>query len=281
MPKKILCIDDLPDKIIEGSSSSLRGVLQNIYSSSPYGVIFETNGEKGIRTARKDNDIRMVLLDIEFTQQRKQGDELVKDLLRVRPELKVIVLTRKTETGDKISFGHKKNVVHYVIKKEISSPDIQKKLRNLSCTIIEDYENKNWQLEYDGKETITLSKGKESFGVNIPITAKQAIQDCISSPNRPVNVTLPSDQLNKAHNMINNNVRDGTDWKTWGILTKEGCAKGQLKLVIGSVVSLPTARTPKDPYVTQSQFEKFLKDFEKFKKEVLTKLEDVSKTKSG
>lgn len=260
MPK-ILCIDDTPDSK-EIDSKTLRGVLSNIYHSTPYEIEFEINGEKGIEAVKRDNDIKLVLLDVEFPRQKKQGDDLVKDLLQVRPELKVIVLTRKTETGDKISFGHKKNVVHYVIKKEISSPDIQEKLRNLSCAIIEDYGNEDWNLEYDGYETITLSKGKESFGINIPITAKGAIEDCIKFPNKPVSLSDPS-ILNKAHNMINRNVLEGTNWKTWGILTKEGCAKGQLKLVIGSVVPLPTSRTPKDPYVTRSQFYEFKKDIEK------------------
>ncbi len=150
-------------------------------------------------------------------------------------------------------------MVHYVIKEEIASPDIQNKVKNLSHAIIEDYENKGWQLEYDSPETITLYNGKESYGINIPITAKGAITDCIQSPNRPVPLS-DSFNLNKSHNMINNNVREGTGWKTWGILTREGCAKGQLKLMIGSVISSPAHQTPKDHYVTQSQFEMFMKE---------------------
>ena len=59
--------------------------------------------------------------------------------------------------------------------------------------------------------------------------------------------------------MINNNVREGTGWKTWGILTRGGCAKGQLKLVVGSVVSSPAYQAHKDPYVRQAQFEVFMK----------------------
>ncbi|MBC8359423.1 MAG: hypothetical protein H8E54_10840 [Candidatus Aminicenantes bacterium] len=275
----ILCIDDEPDapKI---ANKTLRQILHDIYNTSPYEVIFETNGDKGIEIAGSDKDTTLVLLDVEFKKQKKQGDMIAKELLKVRPELKVIVLTRFTETGKKISFGHKRNVVHYVIKEETASLDIQNKVKNLSHAIIEDYENKDWQLEYNSPETITLSNGKESYGINIPITAQGAIADCIKSPNRPVSLS-ESFNLNKAHNMINNNVKEGTDWKTWGILTREGCAKGQLKLMIGSVISSQAHQTPKDPYVTQSQFEMFMKDFERFKKEVSTKLEDINKTKSG
>ena len=253
----ILCIDDEPDapKI---ANKTLRQTLHDIYNTSPYDVIFETNGDKGIEIAGSDKENRLVLLDVEFKKQKKQGDMIAKELLKVRPELKVIVLTRFTETGKKISFGHKRNVVHYVVKDKMFSPDIQKKLRNLSRAVIEDYENRGWQLEYDGQETITLSKGKEAFGINIPLTAKRAIIDCIESPNKPVSLS-EFFNLSKAHSMINKNVLEGTDWKTWGIVTKEGCAKGQLKLVVGSVVSSPAYQTPKDPYVTQSQFKMFMK----------------------
>jgi len=254
---KILCIDDEPDapKI---ANRTLREILHDIYSTSPYKVIFETDGDKGIEIAGSDKETKLVLLDVEFKKQKKQGDMIAKELLNVRPELKVIVLTRFTETGKKISFGHKRNVVHYVIKEETASPDIQNKVKNLSHAIIEDYENKDWQLEYNSPETITLYNGKESYGINIPITAQEALGNCIQSPNSPVSLS-DSFNLNKAHNMINNNVREGTRWKTWGILTREGCAKGQLKLVLGSVVTSPAYQTPKEPYVTQSQFEIFMK----------------------
>ncbi len=254
---KILCIDDEPDapKI---ANKTLRQILHDIYNTSPYEVIFETNGDKGIEIAGSDKETKLVLLDVEFKKQKKQGDMIAKELLKIRPELKVIVLTRFTETGKKISFGHKRNVVHYVIKEETASPDIQNKVKNLSHAIIEDYENKDWQLEYDSPETITLYNGKEFYGINIPITAQEALGNCIQSPNSPVSLS-DSFNLNKAHNMINNNVREGTGWKTWGILTREGCAKGQLKLMIGSVISSPDHQTPKDPYVTQSQLEIFMK----------------------
>ena len=254
---KILCIDDEPDapKI---ANKTLKQILHDIYNTSPYDVIFETNGDKGIEIAGSDKDIKLVLLDVEFKKQKKQGDMIAKELLKVRPELKVIVLTRFTETGKKISFGHMRNKVHYVVKEETASLDIQNKVKNLSHAIIEDYENKDWQLEYNSPETITLYRGVESYGINIPITAQGAIADCIKSPNRPVSLS-ESFNLHRIHNMINKNLREGTDWRTWGILTREGCAKGQLKLMIGSVISSSAHQTPKDPYVTQSQFEMFMK----------------------
>jgi CheY-like chemotaxis protein len=273
---KVLCIDDEPD-VPRIANKTLRQILSAVYDTSPYDVIFETNGDKGIKIADRNNDIKLILLDIEFKKQKKQGDMIAKELEKIRPDLKVIVLTRFAETGRKISFGHKQNVVRYVVKEEISSVYIQKKLKNLSQAVIEDYENRGWQLEYDGHETITLFRDKESYGINIPITAKGAIIDCIQSPNRPVALSDPFN-LNKAHNMINKNVTEVTDWKTWGIVTREDCAKGQLKLVVGSVVSSPAHQAPKDPYVTQSQFEMSLKEMNARIDKLEQKLAKISKT---
>jgi len=288
---KILCIDDTPDQKIKGSDKSLRQIVEKIYRPSSYEVIFETDGEKGIRLAREDNSIKLVLLDIEFTRQKKQGDEIAKDLLKVRRELKVIVLTKIVPSakgkgrGIKISLGSKKNIIHYVVKMALSSPDIQEKLKNLSYAIINDYTNKNWTIRYDdiGVINLTNKQIKREYEINIPSTSEPAILECMKSPNKPISLpTTYGKNLNRVHNNINETVREKTDWNTWGILTKEGCAKGQLKLLIGSVVPLPTSGTPKkDPYVTQSQFERFLKEHEKFKKEVLFKLEELSKTKSS
>ncbi|MEK7846335.1 MAG: response regulator, partial [Nitrospinota bacterium] len=97
---KILCIDDTPDQIIDTSvNTTLKQILEGIYKLTPYEVVFETLGEEGIDAAKKDNNIKLVLLDIEFTRQKKQGDEIAKDLIKNRPELKVIVLSRDSRTG--------------------------------------------------------------------------------------------------------------------------------------------------------------------------------------
>jgi CheY-like chemotaxis protein len=261
MPK-ILCLDDTPDSP-EIANKTLREVLGNIYQSTPYEVIFETYGEKGVEAAKGDRDIKLVLLDIEFAKQKKQGDEIAKDLRKVRRDLKVIVLTRQTDTGHKISLGWKRNVVHYVIKKLIHLSDIQRKMRSLSRGVIEDPQNREWKLEYDGAETITLIKGAESYGINLPITGKQAIIDCINVPNKAVPISLASDQMNKARNNINNNVREGTDWKMWGILSKEDCAKGQLRLVIGTAELRPPSRVVQNGYISKSHFDEFKKEVER------------------
>ena len=82
----------------------------------------------------------------------------------------------------------------------------------------------------------------------------------LKEPNKPVPLSGLS-SVNKAHNMVNNNVREGTDWKMWCIFANEGCAKGQLKLVIGSITMPSTSKASKDiSYVTSSQFDEFKKE---------------------
>lgn len=68
---KILCIDDEPDapKI---ANKTLKQILHDIYNTSPYEVIFETNGDKGIEIAGSDKETKLVLLDVEFKKQKKQ-----------------------------------------------------------------------------------------------------------------------------------------------------------------------------------------------------------------
>jgi CheY-like chemotaxis protein len=279
---KILCLDDTPDAP-EINSRTLREILQSIYADSPYKIVFETNGEKGIKVVKNDKDVKLVLLDIEFTKQKKQGDTLVKDLLKVRPELKVIVLTRLIPSGKnkgkKTSFKWKPNVVHYVVKKELTFPDIQKKLKNLSSAIIDDYTNRNWEIRYDDISVINLTnkQTQKTYGINIPSTSEPALLECMKSPNKPVSLPITyGKNLNRVHNNINENVREKTDWNTWGILTREDCTKGQLKLVIDSVGAFSTSPTVKDPYVTQSYFEKFKRDVE----ERLKKIESTLNLKS-
>lgn len=262
---KILCIDDTPEQELS-SGQSLKEIIDSIFKDTPYKVIFKKTGDEGIKTASMDMGIKLVLLDVEFNN-KIEGPEIADELQAKVPHVKVIVLTRIDDKGKKIEFGWKPNVVYYVLKREILMPIFQNKLRNLCQAIIEDYTNKNWVLEYsENLDSIILTntKTKQLYGIDIPLTAKPAILKCMQFPNEPMD--LPTEEfgknLNKVHNSINENVLKGTDWNTWGVMTKEGCAKGQLKLVLGSVMPLPTSRVPKDPYVLQSHFYKFKKDIE-------------------
>jgi len=267
---KILCIDDTPDEILS-SGKSLKEVINEIFKDTPYKVFFKKTGSEGVKAATKDAEIKLVLLDVEFNK-KIEGPEIADKLQDNAPHTKIIVLTRVDDKGKKISFGWKPNVVHYVLKKELSNAQILQKLRNLSKAVIEDYENKNWELEYSGPCAINLTNKtiNETFGINIPSMAERPLLACMHSPNKPVSwsVDLSTAELNKVHNAVNTNVLEGTEWRTWGILSRDKCAKGQLKLIIGAVKPLPSQSDTLTPYVIQSHFEKFKRDVEERLKKI-------------
>ncbi len=264
MPK-ILCIDDTPDEKL-ASGLSLKETAKNIFKDTSYEVIFKKSGNEGVKTASGDMEIKLVLLDVEFNK-RVEGPQIADELQKKAPLVKVIVLTRVDDKGNKISFGWKPNVVHYVLKRDISMSNLQIKLKSLCEAIIEDYTNKNWGVKYnDGSDAIILTntKTEQCYGIDIPLTSKPALLKCMQEPNCPVD--LPTEEfgknLNKVHNSINEKVLEGTEWNTWGILTREGCAKGQLKLVIGSVAGASVPESQKDTYILKSEFEEFKKEIE-------------------
>ncbi len=262
---KILCIDDTPDEVLT-SGKSLREVITEVFKDTPYKVLFKTTGRDGIKTAEEDSEISLALLDVEFNK-KIEGPEIADKLEEKAPQTKIIVLTRLNIKGKRTEFGWKPNVVKYVLKNDLTNPRICRQVRNLACSVIEDYENRNWELEYSGPCAINLTnkKTEETFGINIPSMAERPLIECMKFPNKPVSWVsdMSTADLSRVHNAVNTNVLESTEWKIWGILTKDKCAKGQLKLVVGSVKPFPSESSTANIYVLQSHFEKFKKDIEK------------------
>ena len=68
----------------------------------------------------------------------------------------------------------------------------------------------------------------------------KSLEDCINNYNKPVFIEEEK-ILSKLNSVINEFVLEKTDWKTWGIFTKEDCKKRELKLLIGKAkVLLPS-----------------------------------------
>jgi hypothetical protein len=93
-----------------------------------------------------------------------------------------------------------------------------------------------------------------------------AMKVAMATPNVPVNNPVGSDTtyrdaLNRLFETVNGNVLEGTDWNTWGILSRDKCTKGQFKLVIGSVAGHPAPAA--GPYANQADFDEFKKDMER------------------
>jgi len=262
--KKVLCIDDTPDEIL-ASGMSLRNVITSVFSDTPYKILFKETGKEGIKEAGENIDVKLVLLDIEFNK-KVEGPEIADKLRQEAPHVKIIVLTRVDDKGKKISFGWKPNVVHYVLKKELTSKQILQRLINLSKSIIEDFENKRWEIEYPATGTLNLTNNEtgKTYGIDIPSSMDNFIKIAVAAPNRPIlnpggslQQTTSEASLNKVLNTINAKVLEGTEWNTWGILSRENCAKGQLKLIIGPSCPRPISN---DAFVPQSEFEEFKKE---------------------
>lgn len=267
--KKILCIDDLPDDVLEEEGRSLREILTDTFSSTPYELIFKTTAKEGIDAAMSDPEIDLVLLDVMFDG-KVEGPEIADALSRHAPNLKIVVLTSIDEKGKKVSFKAKYHTVCYVVKSELSKYIVLEQLKNLATAIIEDYENKNWEIEFVTGGTINLKHTvtNNCYGVNFPSGMSDAIKEAIAKPNTPI--TNPGGStgdagLGRVLNKINERVLEGTGWNTWGILTREHCATGQFKLLIGSVAgpSGITAGNLTWLYVPLSDFEKYKEDTEK------------------
>lgn len=263
---KILCIDDIPEETFEPGGLSLEEIINSIFKNTSYELIYKKSGKEGIKAASEDIDIKLVLLDIKFNG-RIEGPEIADELQKNAPDIKVIVLTSLDDKGNKIRFGWKPNVVHYVVKKELVNANVLSRIKNLSTAIIEDFDNKNWELEYSGPSVINLSNKitQETFGINIPSMAESPLLACMKTPNKPVSwvVDMSTADLNKVHNVVNSNVLEETEWKMWGIFSRDRCGKGQLKLIIGSVIPvIGNSERTANIYVLQSNFEKFKKEID-------------------
>jgi len=301
---KILCIDDTPDEIIDiFSQKSLRKILEGTFKGCPYGIVFATSGEEGIDIIRKNPDVRLVLLDIEFSGQPKQGAQIADDLYRIRQKLGIVVLTRFDERGKKTKFGWKPNILAYLVKKELSDIVWQERLRRLSEAIIEDPENKKWMLELDtdiGK--LSLKRGREVFSMTFRSQKKIALlaacaqkpNECVSSVDMEgfiIDRNYPYDYyVNRPCYEINKQVRERTNWATWGILDPHCGGSSAVKLVIGEAkVDLPPSAADKGyfrwAYVTHSELNNYVSkiEFKRFQKEVkdrLSKIEELLGQKS-
>lgn len=280
---KILCIDDKPEELLSPDGKSLKDTLKSIFKETEYDILFAKTPEKGINLVCNDGEIKLVLVDLYFGK-KALGPEIVEELENKAPSLKVIALTIENSVGRKISFGKRSNVVQYICKKDFYSCHIQERFKNLTMAVIEDYYNKTWELEYresargdvvNLKNPIRLKNHPiDTFSINISEEYLEAIRECIQSPNEPIdisNIVEPSRQYKIVHD-INKAVCEKTNWHTWGLLSREGCGKAQIRLLIdknNATLIAPVTRGD-IPYVTR-------KEFSQFRDEINLKLEEIKR----
>jgi len=249
MTKKILCIDDIPE--CEIGDTTLRKCMNSLFKGR-YDVLFEKKPQKAYETIKKDVDIKLIFLDVDF-EGDPLGPEIADVVKSLNPELPVIVLTTIDRHGEKVRFGKKTNVMKYVTKQELGRDIFRTRVSNLAEGLIEDPHNKYWIIGFDDeRETLRLSNPKRGFekvfGLpsKVRVKIKFLLYACIERPNECLQsiemrgfVDSATDSYAKYINNVvyevNNTVREETEWMTWGILDSQSCCKSAVKLVIGKV----------------------------------------------
>ena len=79
-PRILICDDE------EGIRESLNLILKDKYR-----LLFAKNGEECLNTLSKEKGIPLVLIDIKMPKQN--GIEITKEIKRLHPEIKIIVVT--------------------------------------------------------------------------------------------------------------------------------------------------------------------------------------------
>ena len=291
---KVLCIDDIPNELIIGSNKSLKDTIVDIFRDPPYEVIFSKSGAEGLEIVRQDPDIELVLLDIQFNGQEMQGSKIADNLFKINPSLRVIVLTKEEGTGEKRSFGWKRNIIGYIIKKNIANPANMTLLKNLAYAVIDDPKNEKWTMALDtDRKKVSLIKGGESYSFSIPRSQRkwQLIAACAANPNECIESIDIEDYATKSDEVdasihrevyeINHKVLKTTQWRTWGILDTHCGTESSARLIIGKVrideEKIPTFKSTvkqQGLMITAEQFEEYKKyiesRFEKIKEELLS-----------
>jgi len=101
---KVLVIDDLMH--LQGSRESKYGRLseydlavriKSFFSAQGFETAFAVNGEQGLEIVRKDTEqeIKMVLLDLVFENTEQQGPQVFREILQMRGDLPVVVITQE------------------------------------------------------------------------------------------------------------------------------------------------------------------------------------------
>lgn len=238
MTEKILCIDDEPEELFAGSS--LRQQLEKLFGKK-YGFLLEEDPEKAYELLHESSDIKVVLLDIEFSGD-PMGSEIADTIYRMRPDIKIIVLTIRDHRGSKISLRQKKNVWEYFVKMDLEHAQGRIGLYNLVSCLTDDPLNKKWRLKlfYEDRKLVLSHPGLD---IVEEITLRNVddintLSACLKHPGQCVNIIdiQQSDdfQLAKIVNRVNKRVRGALGWRSWGILDSKRCADNEVRILSGN-----------------------------------------------
>lgn len=247
MEKKILCIDDQYDGEKYGKPSeknpdnSLGGWLHHIFGNE-YSLLLEKEPEKAYELIKTDENIEVVLLDIEFDGD-PLGRVIAKNILDLRPDIKIVVLTTVDERGRRISLNQLKNIWYYFIKADLATDIGSDHLYGIVRGLLEDPYNEKWEVDFAPEDKRITIRHNE-YGVEEHMTFKNddqlnTIGTCLLDIGKCVDIVeIPekSDNygLSRVVNAVNDRIIRASGYRTWGILNSRICAKGAVKIFLGS-----------------------------------------------
>ena len=106
MPKKpciLICDDEIG--VLEG--------FKEVLKDQDYDVLFVTNGPRALEII-KSKKVDLLLLDI--IMPKMSGVEVVKQVAKIKPQLKIIIVTALLHHGVAIELYNKYGVVDFIIK---------------------------------------------------------------------------------------------------------------------------------------------------------------------
>jgi len=233
---KILLIDDTPNEPIT-AKETLFDVLKDMYKNK-YSLVVAKNRKAAFKALADDKkrQIGLVLLDIVFASQGDSGQEIAQALGERYANLKFILLTNEDVCGQTLSLGNAGRKLEYILKRELRDMEQRKYLFNISEAILTDFQNKNMKLEWNSKTYILkLSRNDTSITLTLNPAHAKCFDSWLATPNLPVLAKaagVTSLDAARAFKTINDKIREKSNGKMWGILTRE--ATGHVTVLVNS-----------------------------------------------
>lgn len=263
---RILWVDDTPDEPGPGGAS-LRTTIAGILADK-YELLCAKDKAQAIGIIKADRScaIRLVLLDIQFREPggslipENQGQEIAKDLFNIRvkmlprtaPEglLKFLVLTHVGADGEQVYLGNQGCKIEHVLKEELADSRMREYVGNLVRAIAVDFSNQHLEMEWrPGACRLDMTASVGGSVVKRSISIAPAYIDLLSralaSPNESI-IQGNATQAAKVVSELNKKIREATDGRVWGLLTRVN--RGEVMAVIpsgnlkaaGTAASAPT-----------------------------------------
>lgn len=194
---KILVIDDEVTR-----SEPVGKKIVKLLEPEGFKVLFcktwmdEGYGEKSIDVIKKDREVGLVLLDVEFPGQRLEGGAIFEEIKKIMPELSVVILTKRDVHTEAEDF-EERGAVRYIVKEEFNKRS--QWLLNYIKGSIYDPSNSQYVLHIrqvsekiyyiDIQDKVGRSMLKQRRVLSSPI--KEILLGCIKAPDKTVSFPGP------------------------------------------------------------------------------------------